>query len=119
MLPYIIGAGVGFLISEIMKSEKGGSGNSEKFYVFVQTEDFDKANMLFSDYETAKAMYDKIVKNKSIHYKDLVEYDEKEAKLYDDLKEQGETETKLSDKSKVYIVGIGKGSEEFESKEFN
>ena len=85
MLPYIIAAGVGYLINEIVRSDdtKESETNEKDFWVFVRSDDFGKSTLEFSEYESAKKFYDKFSSNKKVSYQDIIDYDETERKFYD------------------------------------
>ena len=125
MLPYIIAAGVGYLINELVNSDKQKSTEkkNEEFFVFVRSDNFGKSTLLFSEYEGAKKFYDKFVSNKKVRYKDIVDFDASERKLYDQWKTEGNIgkegyPASLNAESKIQEIAFGQGNKEFEHKEF-
>jgi hypothetical protein len=78
--------------------------------------------MIISSYPEARDMFDKIVKSGKVNYKDIINYDENERKLFEGWESNNERDKKdypsLSDKSVVTIVVFGQGDVEFERKEF-
>lgn len=126
MLPYIIAAGVGYLINEFVntKSQKESQVKSKTyFWVSVRSVDFGKSTLSFSEYDGAKKFYDKFVLNKKIRYKDIVDFDESERKLYDKWKSEGNIGKEgypsgLTSESKIQEVAFGQGDKQFENKEF-
>jgi hypothetical protein len=112
-----IGGGViGFLFGSSKKDEKSGG----KFYVFVDTKDFDKHNLEYGDFETAEKDYEKYVKAKEISYKDIYERNEDEYNLYKELEKKGGKDLpKMNDKSKITIITLlNNTGEELKNKEF-
>lgn len=123
MIPYVIAVGVGYLFSELVNSEKSTKTKTNNFYVFVRSNDFGKSTLMFSEYETAKNYYDKFVKNKKIRYKDIIDFDIHEYKLYDKWKKEGNIGKEgypsgLTAESKIQEVSFGYGDVKFENKEF-
>lgn len=125
MLPYIIAAGVGYLINELVNSHKPKETSKSKndFWVFVRSDDFGKSTLSFSEYDGSKKFYDKFVSNKKVRYKDIVDFDASERKLYDQWKSEGNIgkdgyPSGLSSESKIQEVAFGQGDKQFESKEF-
>jgi len=117
----ILGGGIaGFITAKLLSSDTKESKENKNndYFVYIKTEDFDKHSLLFKEYDEAKKMFDKIVKNKEIEYKDIIDNSESEKELYDKwLKDELKDIPKLTDKSEVYLVIIGKGNEDFEKKE--
>lgn len=125
MLPYIIAAGVGYLINELVHSDKRKEAlkSTNNFWVFVRSDDFGKSTLSFSEYEGAKKFYDKFVSNKKVRYKDIVDFDDWERKLYEQWKSEGNIgkdgyPSGLSAESKIREVAFGQGDKEFETKKF-
>lgn len=126
MLPYIIAAGVGYLINEIIHSDDNKKKNDKKtddFFVFIRTDNFGKATLNFYSYEEAKNMFDKISKSGKIKYQDLLDNSEFEKKHYDDGVSKGWTKEEHGlnsplDISSVSEISFGKGDNTFEEKEF-
>jgi hypothetical protein len=126
MLPYIIAAGVGYLINELVHSEEKPKKDEKKFddfFVFVRSDDFGKASLVFYSFEDAKAMYDKIAKSGKVKYRDFLDNSEFEKKHYDEGIAKGWTKDEHglnnpSDTSLVSEIAFGKGDDEFQRKEF-
>jgi hypothetical protein len=124
MLPYIIAAGVGYLLNEFVRSDKPKEmeNSNNDFWIYVRSDDFGKSSLSFSEYESAKNIYDKIVSSKKVRYKDIVDFDESERKLYNQWKAEGnigkEGYPTLKSESKIQEVAFGLGNKEFESKDF-
>lgn len=125
MLPYIIAVGVGYMINELVHSNrpKEASKSTNDFWVFVRSDDFGKSTLSFYEYEGAKKIYDKFVSNKKVRYKDIVDFDASERKLYDQWKSEGNIGKEgypsgLSAESKIQEVAFGQGDNQFEIKEF-
>jgi hypothetical protein len=124
MIPYIIAAGVGYLLNELVNSNKTKSTVkvNNDFFVFVRSDDFGKSTLLFSEYSEAKKVYDKFAAKKKVRYKDLVDFDPSERKLYNQWKSEGNIgkegyPSSLSDESKIQEISFGQGNKDFESKE--
>jgi len=125
MLPYLIAAGVGYIINEIVNSDKPKENETLKndFWVFVRSDDFGKSTLSFSQYQEAKKFYDKFVSNKKVRYKDIVDFDTSERKLYNQWKSEGNIGKEgypsgLSAESKLQEVSFGQRNKQFETKEF-
>lgn len=129
MIPFIIGAAVGYITSELMKpnSEKKQKDSKEQkdtkpFYVFIRSNESDKYTLTFYTYEDAKKVYDYVVSNQSVRFKTILDNSEFEQKLYDDGIEKGWTVEdgmkRKSDRINIIEVAFGKENDEFESKTF-
>jgi hypothetical protein len=125
MIPYIIGAGIGYLVSELLHSEKSEKKeeSSDGFYVFLRAEGLGKANLSFFDYLSAKNFYSKAVTSKKVKYGDIIKFSESEKNLYNQWKSEGNIgkegyPTSLLQQYKLEEIVFGKGNTEFESKEF-
>ena len=102
MIPYLIAAGVGFVVAKIFEDDdKKESTTEPTFHVFVRTEEFDKGNLKFFSFEDGKKFFDKIKSSKKIKYGDIVDYDDSEKELYNKWESEGnigkEGYPKLSD----------------------
>ena len=119
MIGYLIAATTGFLLAKMLE-EEAESDNFEHFFVFVRIKDHGKQNMTFTDYKTAKRMYDKIISAKKVKYRDVVDNSWPEMKFYEEQKKKGKINEipNLSDELKVEEVIFGRGSDDFEKKEF-
>jgi hypothetical protein len=128
MIPYIIAAGLGYLLNDVLRSEKSDKNKNKtksenKFFVFVRSKDFGKSNLVFGDFASAKKLYDKVVSSKKIKYKDIVDADNFERSLYEGYKSEGNIGKEgypsgLNAESKVEEIVIGQGENDFERKEF-
>ncbi len=123
-IPYIIGAIFGGIIVKLFGSGKKEERDFNEFYVYIRGGAFGKCNLIFEDYEEAKNMYDKIAKSGKVKYQDVLDYDEKERIRYEKNVKDGLTKEEhginfpqdIDDE--IDQVAWGKGSEQFESKEF-
>jgi hypothetical protein len=125
MIPYIIGAGIGYLVSELLHSEKSEKKeeSADGFFVFLRAEGLGKANLSFYDYESAKNFYKKAVTSKRVKYGDVIKFSEGERELYTKWKSEGNIgkagyPKSLLQQYKLEEIVFGKGNTEFESKEF-
>jgi formylmethanofuran dehydrogenase subunit E len=123
MLPFILGIGAGILIDNLVISKKGTKSNDDRFFVYVRSEDFGKNTLTFNGYKSAKIVFDRIAKKKKVQYRDIVDFDSSEKKLYERWKEEGNIGTDgypkgLMQYSKVESLSIGFDNEDFETKEF-
>jgi hypothetical protein len=106
-IQYLIAGGLGFGVAKLLDSSKSKktTDSNNTYEVFTMSDDFDKSSMSFYTFEDAQKMYDKILKSKKVKYKDIVEFDEAERKLFEQWKEEGnigkEGYPKLSDSSRI------------------
>jgi hypothetical protein len=122
MIPFLIGIGVGVVIDKLFSSEKEES-KKDKYFVFVNSEEFGKNTLTFDGFRSAKIIYDRIVSKKKVTYRDIVDFDQLEKKLYDEWSKEGNIGKEgypksLTQMSKVYQVAIGLENETFETKNF-
>jgi hypothetical protein len=123
MLPFILGVGAGILIDDLFSSKKESKSNKDKFFVYVRSEDFGKNTLTFDGFKSAKIVFDRIAKKKKIQYRDIVDFDASEKKLYEQWQQEGNIGTVgypkgLMQYSKVEELSIGFDNENFETKEF-
>ena len=125
MIQYFIGAGIGYLVSELVRSEKSEKTeeSTDGFFVFLRAEDLGKATLSFYDYESAKKFYSKAVTSKKVKYGDVIKFSEGEKELYTKWKSEGNIgkagyPKSLLQQYKLEEIVFGKGNTEFESKEF-
>jgi len=111
----IIGIFIGKSLSEKKDNE---TKKSDKFYIFLDTEDFDKQSLEFGDFETANDFYDKLLKEKKVTYKDCIERNEDEYKIYEKYKDTDE-KIPLTKTSKIWIMILEHSGEDLKRKEFN
>ncbi len=108
ILKILFGGLLGFGLAKLIESTKTKPQIKCGYLLFVRTEKFDKSYLLFDEYQQADKMYEKIVKDKKVSYKDIVEFDKDEAKLYEKWKSEGnigkEDYPKLSDTDKVFHI---------------
>jgi len=125
MIQYLIGAGIGYLVSELVRSgkpeQKEESANG--FFVFLRADDLGKATLSFYDYKSAKNFYSKAVTSKKVKYGDVIKFSESEKNLYNQWKSEGNIgkagyPKSLLQQYKLQEIVFGKGDTEFESKEF-
>ncbi len=127
LLKYLFGGLLGFGVAKLI-SDSPSSAKKEKesknnqFYVYVRSNDFGKSGLRFDERELAQKYYNKIVTAKKVRYKDIVDFDASERKLYNQWKKEGnigkEGYPTLSKQSKVQEVIFGQGDEVFNEKEF-
>lgn len=94
-----------------------------KYWVFVRSDDFGKANLNFYSYEEAKTIYDKIKKSGKVKYQDIIDNSDFEREFYEKGVEEGWTKegqghNSPADISSVSEISFGKGEEVFEEKQF-
>lgn len=129
MIPFIIGAVVGSVVTyfieedKIAADKKKQSNTFKDFFIIVTSEQtFDKATLTFYSYEEAKQMYDKIVKSKKIKYQDIIDNSEFEKTHHEEALAKGyKKEDGVLNPAESYdveSVTFGKGDDEFETKEF-
>lgn len=125
MIPFIIGAGVGYVVALLTEKESKPittTKDAHNFYVYIRADDFGKGTMLFHTYEDARNMYHKLLKAKSVTYQDILDNVPKEQKAYDEGVEKGWTKEdgqySPADKFELQELFWGKDNQEFEGKEF-
>ena len=109
LFKYLIAGGIGFGVAKLFgNNSKNTSGSKNTYGVFVRSDDFDKNDLQFYSFEDAQKMYNKITKAKKIKYKDIIEYDQAERKLFDQWESEGnigkEGYPKLTDVSPIQKV---------------
>jgi hypothetical protein len=125
MIQYIIGAGIGYLISELSRSNKKEEDlkSPDGFFIFLRADGLGKATLSFYDYQSAKNFYSKAIASKKVKYGDVVKFSESEKELYNQWKSEGNIgksgyPKNLLQSYKIEEIVFGKGDTEFESKEF-
>jgi hypothetical protein len=123
MLPFILGIGAGILIDNLVISKKGNKSNDDRFFVYVRSDDFGKNTLTFNGYKSAKIVFDRIAKKKKVQYRDIVDFDSSEKKLYEEWKSENNIGKDgypkgLMQYSRVQRISIGFDNEDFETKEF-
>jgi hypothetical protein len=125
MIQYLIGAGIGYLVSELVRSEKSEKKeeSADGFFVFLRADGLGKATLSFYDYKSAKNFYSKAVTSKKVKYGDIIKFSESEKNLYNQWKSEGNIgkagyPKSLLQQYKLEEIVFGKGNTEFESKEF-
>lgn len=127
MIPFVIGIGVGVVVDEIFHAldSKPSKKESTKgaYWVFVRSKEFGKSMLTFDGYKSSKMMYDKILENKKVRYKDIVDFDDSEKELYNKWKIEGNIgkpgyPKSLGQTSRISEISFGRNDEEFQSQEF-
>jgi hypothetical protein len=116
---------VGFGFSKIIESENAEKDKKKKeedtgFFVFVRSEQFGNAEMLFEKYDDARNLYYKILKTKKVIFKDLYDNSQFERDLFKKLEENKNDEDRLhlNDESLVEEISWGDSKNTFEKKRF-
>jgi hypothetical protein len=118
MFPYLIAGAIGFGIAKLFEEDKSKktTDSDNTYEVFVMSDDFDKSIMKFYTFDDAQKMYNKILKSKKIKYKDVIEYDENERKLFEEWESEGKTGTqgypKISDVSPIQRLVLNINNDE-------
>ena len=108
---FLLVGGVAGYIAKGLFGGKNESSSPVYFHIFARTKDWSKINMKFYTYDDAKKMYDKMVASKKLKYKDLIEYDWDEAKLFQKWKDNPgeipkEEMPKVTDESKIHTISL-------------
>jgi len=126
MLPLIIG-GIAIAVAAALandnKKKPVAKSAKDFFVIYVKSDKFGKSYLQFdSKYVDATDFYEKLVKDKKITYKDIVDRDDDEKKLYQQWKAEGNIGKKgypkLADTSKLQVVILEGNSTELRRKEF-
>lgn len=132
MIDLILAGILGFFLGKAFEPETKQKEKKEsmpKFYIWFNIEDseehyFDKAQLEFYDYDSAKKMYDKLVKNRQITVGEILEHSQHERDLRKTMEENAEKDgtpidTKESAIVKIISIEWGLENHTFEEKELN
>ena len=105
---------------QLISQKKEDTSNA--YWLHIREKDNTKHSLYFDDFADAKKMYDKILKSKSVFYKDIITYSSFEKELYDKWKKEGnigkEGYPKLSDNYKIAETVYGRDDSTYEEKHF-